>query len=191
MTNPTTGFSRPSDIAGDIAVDQQAVDRVREVQDTTSVAGTDAEIAVPTDVTGDAGERYLIRSEEQLQVGTERVAAERVRLEKFVVTEEQTVTVSVSHDEVRIVREPIADGTPVDDGAAVDDRAVDNRAVAQATPDMILTEERIVVTKVVVPVERVRLTTETVTEQRQVTESVRKEQIELSDDGIGRATKDA
>ena len=47
---------------------------------------------------------------------------------------------------------------------------------------MVLTEERVVVSKEAVPVERVRLDTETVTEEKSVTEDVRKEQIDLDDD---------
>jgi stress response protein YsnF len=46
---------------------------------------------------------------------------------------------------------------------------------------VVLTEERVVVSKEPVPVERVRLGTETVTEQQEVTEAVRKEHIELDD----------
>ena len=47
---------------------------------------------------------------------------------------------------------------------------------------MVLTEERVVVNKETVPVEKVRLGTETVTEHREVTEAVRKEQIEFDGD---------
>jgi stress response protein YsnF len=45
----------------------------------------------------------------------------------------------------------------------------------------VLTAERPVVTTEAVPVERVRLGTETVTEQQSVTGDVRKEQIEVDD----------
>lgn len=160
-------------------VDAAAVDRFRAVQDTTGVAGTDAEILpAAADAGTSANEQYLTRSEEQLQVSTQRVASGRARLEKVVVTEEQTITVSVSHDEVRLVREPIPDGT-----------ALDDLPTGDGVAEIILTEERIVVTKVIVPVERVRLDTETVTEQRDVTDTVRKEQIELDgrpdNDGAG------
>ena len=47
---------------------------------------------------------------------------------------------------------------------------------------MILREERPVVEKEAVPVERLRLNTETVTEQETVSEDVRKEQIEADID---------
>jgi stress response protein YsnF len=45
-----------------------------------------------------------------------------------------------------------------------------------------LNEERVVVQKEAVPVERVRLEKDTVTEQQQVDEEVRKEQIEVDDE---------
>ena len=95
----------------------------------------------------------------------------RARLRKFVVTEQQTVTVPVTREEVRVVREPVAPGDTVDDVT-----------IGEADADVVLTEERVVVNKETVPVEKVRLGTETVTEQQDVTETVRKEQIELDDD---------
>jgi len=48
--------------------------------------------------------------------------------------------------------------------------------------EVVLHEERPVVTKATVPKERVRLDTESATEDRQVTESVRKERIETEGD---------
>ncbi len=132
-------------------------------KDTT---GTD--IPAQGRVSGDAD--YLTRSEEQLHVGTEKVQTGRARLRKFVVTEQQTVTVPVTREEVRVVREPVAPGDTVDDVT-----------IGEAAADVVLTEERVVVNKETVPVEKVRLDTETVTEQRDVTESVRKEQVEFDD----------
>ena len=119
---------------------------------------------------GDVGSgEYLTRSEEELHVGTEKVQTGRARLRKVVVTEQQTVTVPVTREEVRVVREPIAPGDTVD------------ATIGEAAADVVLTEERVVVSKETVPVEKVRLDTETVTEQQEVTEAVRKEQIEFDD----------
>ena len=112
---------------------------------------------------------YLTRSEEQLHVGTEKVQTGRARLRKVVVTEQQTVTIPVTREEVRLVREPIAPGDTVD------------ATIGEAAAEVVLTEERVVVSKETVPVERVRLGTVTITEQREVTEAVRKEKIELED----------
>jgi uncharacterized protein (TIGR02271 family) len=131
--------------------------------------GTGTDIPAQRTVSGDTD--YLTRSEEQLHVGTEKVQTGRARLRKFVVTEQQTVTVPVNREEVRVVREPVAPGDTVDDVT-----------IGEAAADVVLTEERVVVNKETVPVEKVRLDTETVTDQQDVTESVRKEQIEFDDD---------
>ena len=116
----------------------------------------------------------MTRSEEQLRAGTETREAGRVRLRKHVTTEQQQVTVPVSREEVRVEREPITEA---------------NREAAYSGPDIsedehevVLREERPVVEKEAVPVERVRLGTETVTEQETVGGEVRKEQIEIDDE---------
>jgi hypothetical protein len=49
----------------------------------------------------------MTRSEEELQVRTQRRPRERVRLQKYVVTEQETRTVPVQRERVRIVREPL------------------------------------------------------------------------------------
>ena len=51
----------------------------------------------------------MTRSEEQLHVGTERVSTGKARLRKYVVTENVTTTVPVTHEEVRMEREPITE----------------------------------------------------------------------------------
>ena len=143
----------------------------------TSATGTDSRTTVSdtkkSSRAGDVGSgEYLTRSEEQLHVGTEKVQTGRARLRKVVVTEQQNVTVPVTREEVRVVREPIAPGDSVD------------ATIGEAAADVVLTEERVVVSKETVPVEKVRLDTDTVTEQREVTEAVRKEQIEFDDANV-------
>lgn len=118
----------------------------------------------------------LTRSEERLAVSTEPVPATRVRLRKVVVTEQQTITVAVRHEELVIEREAIEDGVPDPAGA-----------IGEAERELVLYEERVVVTKEVVPVERVRLTKRRVTEDREVTGEVRKERIELDEGGAQEA----
>ena len=119
---------------------------------------------------------YLTRSEERLQVGTEKVEGGRARLRKYVVTEQQTVTVPVTHDEVTVVREPLQPGDVVD-GATIGEDAI----------EVTLMKDNVLVTKDVVGVEKVKLATEQVTEQRKVTETVRKEKIETTGDTAGTA----
>ena len=76
----------------------------------------DGELA-PRDV--DALYSYY-RLEEQLRVGTEQVETGKARLRKYVVTEQETVTVPVSHEEVRVVSEPITEDDTGDDDLGAD-----------------------------------------------------------------------
>src|SRR6478609_11456636 len=61
----------------------------------TGTARTDTDFTESAQT--ESGGQYLTRSEEQLHVGTEKVQTGRARLRKYVVTEQQTVTVPVSH----------------------------------------------------------------------------------------------
>jgi uncharacterized protein (TIGR02271 family) len=115
----------------------------------------------------------MTRSEEELRVGTEQREAGRVRLRKHVVTEQQQMTVPVSREEVRVEREPITEESR---GAALD-----GPAISEDEHEVTLHEERPVVEKEARPVERVRLDTETVTDQETVGGEVRKEEIEVDD----------
>jgi uncharacterized protein (TIGR02271 family) len=131
----------------------------------------------PADRAGSvAGRVDLVRSEEQLHVRTQSVPAGYARLEKYLVTETKTVTVEVTHEEVRLVHEPVADGGRLPNSTRPSDPASD------AGRWMILSREEVVVTKRTVPMERVRLDVYSVTEQREVTAEIRKEQIEASED---------
>jgi uncharacterized protein (TIGR02271 family) len=151
---------------------------------TTGTAGTAGYVDTDTnrhgtvghDTSGPTTDDAMTRSEEQLRVGTETVEAGRARLRKYVVTENVTTTVPVSHEEVRIEREPITDANVGD--------ALDGPAISEEEHEVVLHAERPVVAKEAVPVERVRLDTQTVTEQETVTDSVRKEQIEADTDGV-------
>jgi uncharacterized protein (TIGR02271 family) len=149
--------------------------------DTTETAGytgteTNQHGTVGHDTSGPTTDSAMTRSEEQLRVGTEQVESGKARLRKFVVTENVTTTVPVSHEEVRIEREPITDANI--------GNALDGPAISEEEHEVVLRAERPVVAKEAVPVERVRLDTQTVTEQETVTDTVRKEQIEADTDGV-------
>jgi uncharacterized protein (TIGR02271 family) len=145
-----------------------------------STVTTTGRPAVGHDTSGPTTDEAMTRSEEQLRVGTEKQEAGRVRLRKFVVSENVSTTVPVSHEEVRLEREPITDANR--------DAAMAGPAISEEEHEVVLHEERPVVEKEAVPVERVRLDKETVTEQRTVTEEVRKEQIEPDGD-LGRGQR--
>jgi uncharacterized protein (TIGR02271 family) len=123
------------------------------------------------DTSGPTTDNAMTASEEQLRVGTERVEAGRARLRKYIVTETETRTVPVSHEEVRVEREPITDANMPN--------AMAGPAISEEEHEVVLTAEKPVVAKEAVPVERVRLDTETVTDQVQVSEEIRKEQIDV------------
>jgi uncharacterized protein (TIGR02271 family) len=130
--------------------------------------------AVGRDTSGPTTDDAMTRSEEELRVGTQTRERGRARLRKYVTTEQQTVTVPVSREEVRVEREPITD-------ANIDD-ATSGPAISEEEHEVTLREETPVVEKRAVPRERVRLDTETVTDERQVSEEVRKEQIQVDSD---------
>jgi uncharacterized protein (TIGR02271 family) len=133
---------------------------------------------VGRDTSGPTTDNAMTRSEERLDVGTRTEQVGKARLRKYVVTEQQEVTVPVSREEVRIEREPITDANI--------GQAMDGPAISEEEHEVTLTAERPVVTTEAVPVERVRLDTQTVTEQETVSGQVRKEQIELDGDGDAR-----
>ncbi|MGY2079254.1 DUF2382 domain-containing protein [Modestobacter sp. SYSU DS0657] len=135
------------------------------------------------DTSGPTTDEAMTRSEEQLRVGTQQVETGKARLRKYVVTENVTTTVPVSHEEVRLEREPITDANR--------EAALDGPAISEEEHEVVLHAERPVVAKETVPVERVRLDTETVTGEETVSDSVRKEQIEADTDGRteGRGTR--
>jgi uncharacterized protein (TIGR02271 family) len=133
-----------------------------------------ARTAVGHDTSGPTTDDAMTRSEEQLRVGTETREAGRARLRKHVVTEQQQVSVPVSHEEVRVEREPITDANRGD--------AYDGPAISEEEHEITLRAERPVVSTEAEAVERVRLDTHTVTEQETVRGDVRKEQIEVDTD---------
>jgi uncharacterized protein (TIGR02271 family) len=115
-----------------------------------------------------AGQQALTRSEEELEVDTKQVPRGQAGVRKRVVTEQQHRTVPVEREELRVEREPIPAGEDDGDGElAADERTVELR------------EEQPVVDKRVVPKERVRIGKEVIRDQEQVSEPVRKEQVEV------------
>ncbi|MGW0065802.1 DUF2382 domain-containing protein [Streptosporangium sandarakinum] len=130
--------------------------------------------------TGHTGDDAMTRSEERLDVGTESHEAGRARLRKYVVTDQEQVTVPVTREEVRVEREPITDSN-------IDD-ALGGPEITESEHEVILREERPTVEKRTVPVERVRMSKDRVTDEETVSEGVRKERIEAEGDarGIGR-----
>ncbi|MBG6225074.1 uncharacterized protein (TIGR02271 family) [Arthrobacter sp. CAN_A2] len=155
---------------------------------TTASAATTAEDVTASDdgaVTRErrgGGEPWMIRSEEQLRVGTEAYEAARVRLRKYVITEEATRTVPLLKEELLTEREPITKA----------DATMDDSLFQEDVVELVGHEERAVVLgRETVPVERVRLARTTVTGRTTVREEVRKERIVTIVDGESMTDADA
>ena len=133
--------------------------------------------AVGHDTSGPTTDDAMTRSEERVQVGTTREEVGRARLRKYVTTEQETVTVPVRKEKAVLEREPITDANVGD--------AVSGAPLSDEEHEVVLSEEQVSVDKTTEPVERVRLGTETVTDQETVTEEVRKEHIETDGDVAG------
>jgi uncharacterized protein (TIGR02271 family) len=126
------------------------------------------------DVSGPDTDSAMTLSEEEMRVGTTEREAGRVRLKKYVVEDQVTETVPVRREEVRVEREPITD-------ANVDD-ALDGPAISEEEHEITLHSEEPVVEKRAVPKERVRLEKDVQTEQREVSDTVRSERVDVDDD---------
>jgi uncharacterized protein (TIGR02271 family) len=87
-------------------------------------------------------------------------------------------------EELRVEREPITEANW--------DDALSGPDLSEEEHEVVLYEERPVVEKQTVPVERVRLDTETVTDRVTVSEEVRKEELDTDIDGaVDRGTDPA
>jgi len=150
--------------------DTTAAGGYRDTTDTRTDRDYDARGTVGHDTSGPTTDDAMTRSEERLNVGTERQATGRARLRKYVTTENVTKTVPVQREEVRVEREPITDANR--------EAALRGPDISEEEHEVILHEERPVVDKETVPVERVRLDKDTVTDEEQVSETVRREEIE-------------
>jgi len=126
------------------------------------------------DTSGPNTDNAMTRSEEELNVGKTEQERGRVRLKKYVVTEQVQQTVPVQKEVARVEREPITEGNA--------GQALDGPDISEDEHEMVLSEEQPVVEKKTVPKERVRLEKDVVTDEREVSEEVRKEQIDADGD---------
>jgi uncharacterized protein (TIGR02271 family) len=150
-------------------LDYDSADRRAASDDVASSRG-----GVGRDVAGRTTDDAMTRSEEELRVGTTQRERGRVRLRKYVTTEHVQQAVPVRRERVRLEREPITDANI--------HAATSGPEISEEEHEVVLREEEPVVEKRVVPRERIRLDKDTVTGEEQVTESVRKEQIEVDDE---------
>jgi stress response protein YsnF len=137
------------------------------------MAMTDVADLDPAGIDPTMPDRAMTRAEEQLNVGVQVRPTTRAVLRKYIVTEEVTRTFTIRHEEVRLEQ------IPVDD---VEITASASAAFEPEEYEVVLHEERPVISTEVVPVERVRLRKEVVTEYVAVGDQLRMERIDLDVD---------
>lgn len=113
---------------------------------------------------------WLVRQEERIQIGKEMLETGRVRLHKYVDVEPVEQAIHVFHEEYDIERVPIT----------AEERI--SGTISEGEQEIILHEERAVLRKEVVPVERVRLRARRVEEDSTVRDELRRERIEIEPD---------
>ncbi len=113
----------------------------------------------------------VTRSEEELRTGTRQREAGQVRVRKYVDTEKVQTTVPTSREEVTVERVPVSEGTSTE------------AEFSEGELTVPIVEEEAVVEKRPVVKEELRVSKETVTGEETVEGDVRKERIDIDEEG--------
>jgi uncharacterized protein (TIGR02271 family) len=131
-----------------------------------ATAGTYAQTAQAAQTDYDTAEGQKLRlREEQLLAQKQQVQAGEVRLHKDVVTEEKSINVPVSHEEVYIERRPVSGNVPADTPISEDE-----------TYSVPVRAEQVQVTKQPVVTGEVNVGKRVVQENQQVKDTVQREE---------------
>ncbi len=118
----------------------------------------------------------IIRWEEEVILDVARVERGRVRVRKIIIQEDLHLTIPVRREVARIIIEPIIEG---------EYSGAHPTELAGMETEVVLHEERAIVTTEFVPKERLRLVVDTVTTDSPVTARVRREKFEYDSDQDG------
>jgi uncharacterized protein (TIGR02271 family) len=118
---------------------------------------------------GKKREGEITRAEEELQVGKRDVERGRLRVHKWVETEQVDVPVDLRKEKARVYREPV-------------NEPASEREIGDDSMEVTLREEKPVVQKQTVAKERIGIDKDVETEQRTVSDKVRKERVDIDDD---------
>lgn len=111
--------------------------------------------------------------EEQIRHRVQAFPREIVRIETVIVTEQRTFTAEVRREELRVTRTAISD-------AGLDTPPVVTQARLPIV--LVLREERLIITKAIVPIERITVDIANITGAERVNDVVRQEQVKLTFD---------
>lgn len=121
----------------------------------------------------DQGKEKIDLKAERLDVGTKEVQTGEVTVDKTVTEEMKTIEVPVKHEEITVERHPVADGESVEGSLDMKDEEI----------TIPVKEEQIEVTKRPVVTEEVTIGKDTTEEVKQVSEQVRKEDLDIHTSG--------
>ena len=110
----------------------------------------------------------MTRSEEELRVGKREEELGRLRVHKWVETEQVDVPVQVRREKARVTKEPV-------------DETVTDQDIGEEALDVTLREERPVVEKETVAKERINIEKDVETDTETVSGEVRKERVDVDD----------
>ena len=147
-------------------------------RDVTDTSRTGRRGSNGSDTSGPETDDAMTRSEEELDVNKRTRQAGTARLRKWIETEDVELRVPVRREKARLVTEPITDANR--------DRAMFGGDLTTEEHEVVLNEQVVDVDKRVVPKERVRLETETETDEVAVDDTVRKERIDFDHDTTDR-----
>jgi hypothetical protein len=171
------------DATGPDTTTWDATDRDTTDRDATTRAGAErgAGRHAAGDATGDLGgggrpgeSPSVVRHEERLQVGTERVESGRARLRKYVVEEPVRAEQTLASEDVEEVRTPVTEEER--------EAFLAGRELPVGEDEVILYREVPVVQTVRVPYERVRLVVRRTERTEVVEETVRQERVDVEED---------
>ena len=140
--------------------------------DSTTVSGGRSG-SVPLDTGHGPDVIDMVLKAERATVGTQRVGTERIRISKHIITETKTVSIEVRREELRVERLP-AQGSD-DSSGVVADRPHDGAPVVV----LVLWEEIPQFRLQVVPVERIQVFVDTITETETADVTLRREKVDV------------
>lgn len=123
----------------------------------------------------DNGEESIYLHEEQLEVQKERVQTGEINVNKRIVEEEQHIDVPVERDDVVVERRPVADtGNPDEEIKREPYQVGDELHIP-------VIEERLIVTKKEVVTEEIVVTKRKINETEHITETLRREEVDIDE----------
>lgn len=126
----------------------------------------------------DNGEESIYLHEEQLEVHKERIQTGEIKVNKRIVEEQQHIDVPVERDDVVVERRPVTDtGNPDEEIKREPYQVGDELHIP-------VIEERLVVTKKEVVTEEIVVTKRKINETEHITETVRREEVDIDESDL-------